>query len=216
LKLLIFDWDGTLIDSADRIINCMQQASQDCQLPVPSREAIREIIGLALPQVFDRLYGGLDQPLATRMRQRYSYYYLEQDQTPAELFPGVRDGLQRLREEGYQLAVATGKSRNGLDQVFAETGLGELFDYSRCADESRSKPDPLMLEQLLAQSGVARDRALMVGDTEYDLEMAANAQIVSIGVSYGAHPVERLHQHGPEQIIDHFFELEHWLDGLSS
>ena len=214
MKLLIFDWDGTLIDSADRIVRCMQQASADTDLPIPSREAVRDIIGLGLPEVFDRLFGGLDQQQEARMRERYRHYYIDADDTPAEFFPGVIEGLTRLRQQGYCLAVATGKSRFGLDRVFAETGLGELFHYSRCADETRSKPHPLMLEELLDESGVALERALMVGDTEYDLEMASRAGMRSVGVSYGAHHPQRFERHQPQLIIHHFSELEGWLEGL--
>ncbi|MEH6472698.1 MAG: HAD-IA family hydrolase [Halopseudomonas sp.] len=215
MKLIIFDWDGTLIDSAERIINCMQQASVDVALPVPSAEAVRDIIGLGLPEVFERLFGGLSQDQQEQMRARYSYYYIEQDDTPTDFFPGVREGLARLRQRGYRLAVATGKSRMGLDRVFTETGLGEAFDHSRCADETRSKPHPLMLEQLLSESGFSVDEAVMVGDTEYDLAMAVEAGMTSVGVSYGAHHPSRLLQHSPRLIIDHFSELEHWLESLS-
>ncbi|WP_421862933.1 HAD family hydrolase [Motiliproteus sp.] len=214
MKLIIFDWDGTLIDSADRIINCMQQAASDCELPVPGAEAVRNIIGLGLPEVFELLFGGLDDHQEAQMRERYKHYYIDRNETPTEFFPGVIEGLQRLREQDYCLAVATGKSRMGLDRVFEETGLGEMFDHSRCADETRSKPHPLMLEELLQESGVGRERALMVGDTEYDLEMAAKAGVASVGVSYGAHHPDRLQAFRPKLVIDHFSELECWLKGL--
>ncbi|MEH6822578.1 MAG: HAD-IA family hydrolase [Motiliproteus sp.] len=212
LKLIIFDWDGTLIDSADRIISCMQKASVDVALPVPSPDAVRNIIGLGLPEVFEQLFGRLSVAQQEQMRERYGYYYIEQDDTPTEFFPGVRDGLARLRQRGYRLAVATGKSRMGLDRVFAETGLGQAFEHSRCADETRSKPHPLMLEQLLEESGCRVDEAVMVGDTEYDLAMAVTAGMVSIGVSYGAHRPQRLLKHSPQRIVDHFSELEQWLE----
>ncbi len=212
MKLIIFDWDGTLIDSADRIISSMQKAAAAESLPVPGPEAVRNIIGLGLPEVFDELFGGLSAAKEAQMRTRYGYFYIEQDDTPTEFFPGVVEGLARLRQSGYQLAVATGKSRKGLDRVLAETGLGGAFDYSRCADETKSKPHPLMLEQLLSVSGYQVDEAVMVGDTEYDLAMAVAAGMASIGVSYGAHHPERLRKHSPQRIIDRFEELEHWLE----
>ena len=215
VKFIIFDWDGTLIDSAERIIRCMQKASMDADLPMPSDAAVRNIIGLGLPEAFEQLFGGLSAVKEQQMRDRYGYYYIEQDDTPTDFFPGVIDGLERLRQSGYRLAVATGKSRRGLDRVFAETGLGVAFDHSRCADETRSKPHPLMLDQLLAESGFGVDEAVMVGDTEYDLAMAVSAGMVSIGVSYGAHHPERLLKHSPQRIIDNFSELEHWLETRS-
>lgn len=211
-KLLIFDWDGTLIDSAGRIISSMQRAADDLNFPSLADESIRNIIGLGMPEALQELLPGIDAEGRERMRRRYSHYYLDADDTQAELFPGVSDSLARLREQGYQLAVATGKSRRGLDQVLTETGLGPLFKHSRCADETRSKPHPLMLEELLAVSGHRVDDALMIGDTEYDLEMAANAGMRSLGVSYGAHDSARLHEHRPLTIIDRFSELEAWLE----
>ena len=216
MKLLVFDWDGTLIDSADRIISCMRQAAADLTLPKPAAEAVRDIIGLGLPEALEKLFGRLSDEQQRQMRQRYAFYYIEQDDTPTEFFPGVIEGLTRLRERGYQLAVATGKSRQGLDRVLAETATAELFDYSRCADETRSKPHPLMLEQLLQAAKLEPHQALMVGDTEYDLEMATNAGVASVGVSYGSHHPERLALHNPRLVIDHFGELEAWLDGLSN
>lgn len=214
MKFIIFDWDGTLIDSAQRIINCMQQAAADLDLPIPSDEAVRNIIGLGLPEVFVELFGGLSALQEEGMRERYGHYYIDQDDTPAEFFGGVIDGLGRLQDMGYCLAVATGKSRKGLDRVFDETGTRGFFEHSRCADETRSKPHPLMLEQLLDESGFSIDQAVMVGDTEYDLGMAARAGMASVGVSYGAHHPDRLRQHQPRLIIEHFKELESWLSGL--
>ncbi|MEH6814573.1 MAG: HAD hydrolase-like protein, partial [Motiliproteus sp.] len=129
-KFLIFDWDGTLIDSADRIIASMQRAAVDLGLVEPGAEAVRNIIGLGLPEALQAIFPGIDKQGVEGMRERYSHYYLRADDTPTALFPGVEQGLAQLAEKGYQLAVATGKSRRGLEQVFAETGIKELFQHS--------------------------------------------------------------------------------------
>ncbi len=212
LKFLIFDWDGTLIDSADRIIASMQQAAVDLGLKEPGNETVRNIIGLGLPEALQSIFPGIDEQGIAGMRERYSYYYLQADNTPTALFPGVQQGSLQLAQKGYQLAVATGKSRRGLEHVFAETGLKQMFQHSRCADETRSKPHPLMLHELLQESGYQAHEALMIGDTEFDLEMAINANVSSMGVAYGAHSPQRLQTHNPVTIIDQFSELDCWLD----
>lgn len=210
-KFLIFDWDGTLINSADGIVQCMQQAAADLNFPVPEDPAIRNIIGLGLPEALRLLIPGIDDEGIEQMRQHYGHYYVEQGDAMATLFPGVEDTLERFKSAGYTLAVATGKSRKGLDRVFQKTGIGHFFSYSRCADETRSKPHPQMLHELLAY-GIPRSQSLMIGDTEYDLEMAARAQVSSVGVTYGSHTPERLQQHSPVHMIHEFIELEPWLN----
>lgn len=213
-QLLIFDWDGTVIDSAARIISSMHRASRDLSLPPFEDDAVRNIIGLGLPEAIRALVPNVDDLGIEQMRERYAYYYVNGDDTPAHLFPGARESLERLRDKGYRLAVATGKSRRGLDRVLAETGLGSLFEITRCADETTSKPDPHMLREILDDTGVAAERALMVGDTEYDLEMAHRVGMASVAVSYGAHHIDRLKTWRPVLEIHSFPELEHWLDGL--
>lgn len=215
-QLLIFDWDGTIIDSTQRIASSIRSAAADLGLPVPSWEAARDIIGLGLPEAIKTLFPNEGDDIIEPMRQRYSHYYLDADTTPTELFPGVRHTLERLKQKGYRLAVATGKSRRGLEHVFAETGLGALFETSRCADETTSKPDPHMLHELLEETGVPRRQALMIGDTEYDLEMGQRAGIDTLAVSYGAHHIDRLRLLRPVKEIHHFTELETWLDSLSA
>jgi len=207
-QLLVFDWDGTLIDSAARIIDCMQRAAADCALPQPGAEAVRNIIGLGLPEALAMLYPGISAADSAQMRKGYSSHFLAAGQEPCPLFPGVAEGLERLAARGFLLTVATGKSRRGLDRAFQESGIGRLFVDSRCADETQSKPHPQMLLELLVATGVSADGAVMVGDTEYDLAMAVEAGVASVGVSYGAHSVERLQRHGPLDVIDHFCELE--------
>ncbi|MCW8884455.1 MAG: HAD-IA family hydrolase [Motiliproteus sp.] len=211
-KFLIFDWDGTLIDSAARIISSMQKAAEDVGMPHPSDKSVKNIIGLGLPEALQEIFPGIETEQIQQMREKYSHFYLEADRTPTNLFPGVEEGLRRLNAKGYRMAVATGKSRRGLDRVFEQTGLGELFHHSRCADETRSKPHPLMLHELLQESGMDVSQALMVGDTEFDLEMAVNAGMKSVGVSYGAHEIDRLNNHKPMSIFDQFGDFEAWLD----
>lgn len=211
-KLLIFDWDGTLIDSTRRIASSIRSAAADLNLPVPSWYAAQDIIGLGLPEAIKTLFPGEGDDIIDPMRERYGHYYLGADTTPTALFPGVQDTLESLSAKGYRLAVATGKSRKGLDHVFAETGIGHLFETSRCADETASKPNPLMLHELLAETGVSPAQALMIGDTEYDLEMGQRADIDTVAVSYGAHHIDRLKVLKPVVEIHQFVELEHWLD----
>ncbi|MBV0931843.1 HAD family hydrolase [Marinobacterium weihaiense] len=215
-KLLIFDWDGTIIDSTQRIASSIRAAAKDLDLPVPTWEASRDIIGLGLPEAIQALFPGEGDHIIEPMRERYGHYYLGADETPTALFPGVQHTLESLKAKGYRLAVATGKSRKGLEHVFAETGIGALFETSRCADETTSKPDPHMLHELLVETGVDRRHALMIGDTEYDLEMGRRAGMDTVAVSYGAHHIDRLKVLEPACEIHHFAELEAWLDGLSA
>lgn len=210
-KLLIFDWDGTLIDSAAKIIASMQAAARDCSLPVPTDDAVRDIIGLGLPEAIRILIPGIEQSDVEAVRGRYGVHFLETNTTPMPLFPGVRESLERMHQRGVRMAVATGKSRRGLNRGYEQTGLGHLFETSRCADETTSKPDPHMLHEILAETGVAAHEALMIGDTEYDLEMGQRAGTGLVAVSYGAHAVHRLEPYNPLLKVDEFTQLEHWL-----
>ncbi|WP_417223025.1 HAD-IIIA family hydrolase [Amphritea sp.] len=215
-KLLIFDWDGTIIDSAARIISSMQKAARDLDQPELSDEAVRNIIGLGLPEAIRVLIPGVDDSLIAPLRDRYGHYYLNADDTPTELFDGVEQTLINLKEKGYRLAVATGKSRRGLARVFEQTGLEYLFESSRCADETTSKPHPHMLEEILAETGLSPADAVMIGDTEFDLEMGVRAGMDTIAVSYGAHHVDRLTPYKPVLLMHQFTELESWLTQASS
>lgn len=214
--LVIFDWDGTLCDSASRIIAAMQSATEACDLTPPSDESVRNIIGLGLPEAIASLYPGLAQDTRARVQLTYSQRFVALDHIPNDLFAGAMDTLEALRQRGYLLAVATGKSRRGLDRVLQELGLSHFFDASRCADETLSKPDPLMLNELLQDFELQPNQALMVGDTEFDLEMAAVANMPSVGVSFGSHSVERLQRHGPVSVIDRLPELLdiNWLSAV--
>lgn len=212
-QLLIFDWDGTLVDSIDRIVASMRHAARGCELPPRSDAQIKGIIGLGLPEAIASLYPEFvacsQQAL---FRQHYTEHYLALEQRPSRLFPGVAEALSAFRQQGFQLAVATGKSRAGLDRLLRARGWQDYFDITRCADETASKPEPLMLEEILAYCGVAPERALMVGDSTFDLDMASRAGMDSVAVSYGAQGVEILRQSSPRLIIEHFSELQGWLE----
>lgn len=207
-KLLIFDWDGTLVDSVHYIAVSMQAAAIDQQVEVPTLDSVKNIVGLGLPEACRILFPALGAEATERLCQSYSAHYNRHRANQCPLFSGVRDTLLELRSAGYQLAVATGKSRNGLNRALAEHALEALFDASRCADETRSKPDPMMLAQLLQEFSIEPSQAIMIGDTEYDLQMAVNARLPRIGVSYGAHSRQRLMRHDPLACADEFAEIK--------
>lgn len=206
--LVIFDWDGTLIDSTGKIVRSMQQAARLVDLPVLADDVVRNIIGLGLPEAIQTLYPEVEVAWRQQLREAYSQVYIEADRTPCALFDGVERGLRSLQNAGHYVAVATGKSRAGLDRVLDNLGWRSRFDATRCADETASKPHPRMLLELMAELSVPASEVYMVGDTEYDLAMANRAGVAGIGVSYGAHEAARLHQHTPLAVIDHFSELE--------
>lgn len=209
--LLIFDWDGTLMDSADKIVCCFREAVRDCGLPPLLDEAIRRTIGLGVAEALTRLLPNIDDQGRVAVASRYREHFLHLNETPMPLFPGVASALRAFRVQGYRLAVATGKSRAGLQAALKASGLADLFCASRCADETRSKPDPLMLNELLTETGVDRTRALMVGDTTYDMEMAFNADMACVAVSYGVHARADLLLHGPAVCVDSFAAFSAWL-----
>ncbi|HHV03423.1 MAG TPA: HAD-IA family hydrolase [Bacteroidales bacterium] len=212
LKLLIFDWDGTLVDSIGRIIEAMHRAADSCGVPRCSDDHVRAIIGLAMPQAYDVLYPeASDAELKQRFIRSYSDTYIELEEQPSVFYPGVRDALEHYRSAGYQLAVATGKSRRGLHRVLSGHAMVDYFDITRCADETRSKPDPLMLHEILQHCSASPQQAIMVGDSPFDLRMANNAQVPGVAVSYGAQPLSVLQKENPVLAIDHFGELTAWL-----
>ncbi|MBK1643992.1 HAD family hydrolase [Thiocapsa imhoffii] len=213
--LIVFDWDGTLMDSEARIVNCLQAAFRDLGLSPPAREVARQVIGLGLEEAILRLLPRGDAATRGALETGYRRYFLEVDATPAALFPGARETLETLAARGYRLAVATGKGRHGLAQALAETGLGPLFQATRCADETRSKPHPQMLLELMDELGAAAAATLMIGDTEYDLQMAMSARTKALAVSYGVHPVARLMAQGPLACLDDLRVLPDWLDQVA-
>ncbi|KPZ01182.1 HAD-IA family hydrolase [Pseudomonas syringae] len=211
--LLIFDWDGTLADSVGRIILSMRTAAIETDLEIRDDTAIKGIIGLGLPEAIRTLYPQISGNQLIDFRQRYADSYMAMDNVPSPLFDGVVESMQAFREDGYRLAVATGKARRGLDRVLKANGWQDYFDATRAADETASKPDPLMLNEIMAHCEVAPQRSLMIGDASFDLLMARNAGMDSVAVGYGAQPLESLRQFEPRLAIEHFSELRTWLNG---
>jgi len=209
--LIVFDWDGTLMDSTAVIVKCIQAGARDLGLPVPDREAAAHVIGLGLHDAMKMAMPGIDPALYPRLSERYRYHYLSQDHE-LTLFDGVREMLEDLSQQGYFLAVATGKGRVGLNRALNGAGLLSLFDATRCADETFSKPHPAMLQELTRELGQHVGRTVMIGDTTHDLLMAQNAGASSIAVSYGAHPVDALMALNPLFTASSIAELHGWLN----
>ncbi|PTQ90385.1 HAD family hydrolase [Agitococcus lubricus] len=210
-KLAIFDWDGTLMDSVAHIVDSMQQAAYAVGEPVPASAEVRHIIGLGLPEAIAQLFPHAKPHTHEAIRQQYAQHFLAHSASRSQLFAGAEALLAQLRQQGYLLAIATGKSRLGLNRVLAQTGIGHYFVATRCADETASKPDPQMLKELLAYTGVSVDQAVMIGDTSYDLGMAQTLSMPRIGVSYGVHGVEVLQTYQPLAIVDSLYQLHDYL-----
>ncbi len=208
--LIVFDWDGTLMDSTATIVKSIQAAAKDVGLPVPSDQAAAHVIGLALPEAMQAVIPNIDPAIYPRMVERYRYHYLTKDHQLV-LFDGAREMLNELSQEGYFLAVATGKSRVGLNRALNAVGLLSLFDATRCADETFSKPHPAMLQELTRELGQDMRRTVMIGDTTHDLLMANNAGAAGIAVEYGAHPVVQLQACKPVFSAKNVAELHDWL-----
>lgn len=209
-ELIIFDWDGTVLDSAGAIVSSIQQAAQDLGLQPPSDERARHVIGLGLHEALRYAMPDLPGEHHLRLAERYRHHYLSRDHE-LSLFGGIAELVKRLAGEGYRLGVATGKSRRGLDRALAASGLSAFFDATRCADECHSKPHPQMLEELLEETGIAASAALMIGDTGHDVEMAHNAGVGAVAVTYGAHSRAELLARRPLACVDTVPELASWL-----
>ena len=205
--LIIFDWDGTLIDSIDWIVHCLQMAAKQYDRTIPEPQAARDVIGLSITNACRTLFPGVDDVMLAQLTACYQQTYLSRQLSRENLFPGVYEMLVELKQSGYQLAVATGKTRAGLQQALQATDTEALFCITRCSDETASKPDPLMLHQIIQHANAASDRTLMVGDSTHDLQMAMNAQISSIAVSCGAHPEDILQQYSPLMCLQQPAEL---------
>jgi len=210
-KVLVFDWDGTLVDSEAHIVACITESARASDLPLRSYDEMKGIIGLGMREALLSLYPDLSEEQIASMRQHYSSRFHQNNGAELQLFEGIKESLSDLKALGYRLAVATGKSRRGLEMAKEQTGLGAFFEVERCADETQSKPHPQMLHELARHFDVPEHQMLMIGDTTFDLEMAARAGTSSVGVSYGVHSVSELSKHGPELIVDDMQELIRWL-----
>lgn len=209
-ELVVFDWDGTLLDSAGAIVQAIQSACRDLNLPVPDDHSARHVIGLGLVDAMRHAVPDLAPENYQAMVERYRHHYLSGDHQLL-LFPGVPEMLIRLKSAGHVLAVATGKSRLGLERALDHSGLRPLFQASRCADECHSKPHPQMLDELMAEFGIAAESTVMIGDTSHDLLMASNAGVDSLAVTYGAHLHDHLLEHKPKACLHTVQELDQWL-----
>ncbi|MDR3213437.1 MAG: HAD-IA family hydrolase [Azoarcus sp.] len=208
--LIVFDWDGTLMDSTAAIARSIQSACRDLGLPAPDDASARHVIGLGLAEALRYAAPDLQPQDYPEMSVRYRHHYLLLCEELV-LFPGIADLLAWLAGQGRLLAVATGKSRAGLTHVLAQSGLGPLFHATRCADECFSKPHPAMLEELMDELGVAPERTLMIGDTTHDLQMAKNAGVAGVGVGFGAHPLTALRAEMPLACVETPGKLAEWV-----
>lgn len=209
--LIVFDWDGTLADSANAIVFSIQSAARDVGVAEPSNEEARYVIGLGLSEALEYLFPYLTSQEYLLLSECYRHHYLAQDKK-ISLYGGVSEIIRTLYSENFLLAVATGKSRAGLNRAFISSGLGSFFHASRCADETFSKPHPAMLLELMSQFGVDANRTLMIGDTTHDLQMAINASVSGVGVTYGAHPKKNLETLAPLICVESVSKLHFWLN----
>lgn len=209
--LLIFDWDGTLVDSQAHIIDCIERATRAVGEEPAAPAAIRHIIGLGLNEAMLQLYPKLALQRRHQIADEYRAEFMLRNRKSLPLFNGALEALEQLKSQGYELAIATGKSRVGLNQVLQDMNLKHLFPVTRCADETLSKPDPLMLQEILEEYDRQPAESLMIGDTTYDLDMARAIQMDALGVSYGAHARERLLACQPKACLDSIQDLPSWL-----
>lgn len=209
--LYIFDWDGTLCNSLDTIVAAIVASAREVGLPILTESENKSVIGLGLSEALKTLYPGLDEESTQELVSVYRKHYLAIDvQSPSQLYEGAMPLLEQLKTDGHRVAVATGKNRQGLNRVLANLSLTDFFDTSRCSDETRSKPHPLMLNEILEEIGESPENAVMIGDTDFDLLMGSAAGMDSIGVSYGAHALDRLLAAKPQKVIDHLSELKNF------
>lgn len=210
-KLIVFDWDGTLMDSVAHIVASLQNAITELNLEPKTDTEVKNIIGLGLREALLALYPQATDIELTALVKRYREHFFDKQNNPSELFTGAKDLIIELDANDYFLAVATGKGRNGLDKVLAETGMGKYFPITRCADEAHSKPHPQMMLDIIDYFGIDANEAIMVGDTEYDLQMANNAAAQSVAVTYGVHEKQRLLDCKPLTCLDSLNDLHEWL-----
>ncbi len=210
-ELIIFDWDGTLVNSVDWIVSCMQKAALQCDIPVPDTAAVKNIIGLSIEKALENLFPGMDKKNQEHLITCYSHYFFSRQTGKEDLFDGVGDMLEHFKSEGYLLAVATGKKSTGLAKAMQGTGLEVFFDATRGADQTASKPDPLMINEIVNELQVSKDKVVMIGDSTHDLEMARNADVSAVGVCCGAHSRDRLEHYRPIACLQKTTELRELL-----
>lgn len=214
--LLVFDWDGTLVDSIERIVTSLQHASKQAIDRHISETQARDVIGLGLTEAITKLHPELDTRIHANelddIANAYRQHYLYHNTVPAPLFTGVNDLLDELRDEGYTLAISTGKSRAGLQQSIAEHQVADYFATTRCAGENKSKPHPEMLHEILHELNFQAAQTLMIGDSEHDLKMANNANMQCIGVTHGVHDAETLEKFNPLICLSDITELSDYLN----
>lgn len=209
-ELIVFDWDGTLMDSEGRIVSSLRAAIADAKLPRREDKDLSNIIGLGLQESLETLFPDGSQSDYDILVDRYRHYFLDADPTPTRLFDGARETLELLRDNGYWLGIATGKARRGLDEVLQKTELTGFFHATRCADETFSKPHPHMLLEVMDEMSVEADKTLMIGDTEYDLIMAKNAGVKSVAIGHGVHEEQRLLECEPIALVEDLYSLQAW------
>lgn len=205
--LIIFDWDGTLVDSIDWIVHCIQTAAEFHGCQVPDAQAAKDIIGLSIENAVKTLFPDVDTDTRVKLAAHYGQNFFSKQISRDDLFPGVYDMLQQFKQDGYRLAVATGKKSSGLAKAIEATGVADLFCATRGSDQTASKPNPLMIDEIVAELGVSKQRTLMVGDSVHDLQMALNAQVASVAVTCGAHSEATLQQYQPLRCLSHTTEL---------
>ena len=210
-SLLVFDWDGTLIDSIEQITTSLQAASKIIHNEEVTEDAARSVIGLGLEEAIERLHPEKEKNLITKMADAYRHHYFNENNVPAPLFEGVTEMLDELKNADFTLAIATGKSRAGLDHSIAEHNVGHYFSTTRCAGEYRSKPHPEMLLGILNDTQTKPEQALMIGDSEHDLMMANNAGVNSIAVTHGVHTADKLMAYKPLLCLDRVADLSTFL-----
>ena len=211
IKLLVFDWDGTLADSTAAIVKAMQAAIGECGVESRSDDNIRDIIGLGLLQAVAALYPDMEVAAQEDIAQKYRMHYSLANQGMTMLFPGVNNTLDHLKTMEYQLAIATGKSRKGLNNSLKQAGVEEFFHFSRCADETFSKPHPQMLLEIMDELDAKPGQTVMIGDSEYDLQMANNAGVRPVAVTYGSQSREHLLKYNPVACLNKITDLVGWL-----
>lgn len=213
--LLVFDWDGTLVDSIERIVTSLQHASKYAADIEISDSQAKNVIGLGLSEAISQLHPELHRQKHSAelesIASAYRQHYLYDNPVPAPLFAGVYNLLDELRSDGYMLAISTGKSRAGLEGSIKEHKVADFFAATRCAGENKSKPDPEMLHEILQQLNFSAQQALMIGDSEHDLKMANNANMQSIAVTHGVHDAETLTKHNPLTCLNNITELSDYL-----